>query len=574
MLVLTLLISLIGTIGASAASSPISVTAVAVAGKSSDVEANESDYKVTASTIDGMNVVFHNVGDYLKLKVTVKNNDGVAYKVTSVKDNIENKYLEFDYSGAAGKTLNASGTTDLYITVKYKTGVGTTYDEIAPVKADDPNLRENNRLQQIEKAELDFTFNYEAPATGDISSSGMWIALLSLSALGLAVLAFTGKKGKRAAEFMGLLFAFMLVVPVSANATSVTAKVYLTADFQLMDKLIVTYDGDNDTDLENVIVDYNKAFETKAAVTKEGYAFTCWKADNTAETTVEAGATYTALTDTTLTAQWTQKYTISYTLNGGSPADGQSNPEEYTALTPTFTLVNPTKEGATFIGWIYEGASSPVESVSIALGSTGNKSYTAVFATMSNTTISNGNDNTRNTASTVTLDTNSGIYTVVQNGKSYGWGATPEKSGFAQDDSNLVEIPWGSTYVWEFEIKLDTDGTFMFNVDPNTTKQDESLGNDFYGDNWLILDGVRYEHNGFARADSDTGTHGYINMTKDDKWHKVRLYITNNNETQNSSKGSIYCNRSTLGFNLIDVESNVTYEVKNVKSGVYSTKSN
>ena len=78
---------------------------------------------------------------------------------------------------------------------------------------------------------------------------------------------------------------------------------------------------------------------------------------------------------TTLYAKWTViTYTISYNLDGGSA----SNPTTYTIETANFTLANPTKSGHNFDGWSGTGLSgSGNKSVTIAKGSTGNRSYTA-----------------------------------------------------------------------------------------------------------------------------------------------------------------------------------------------------
>ncbi|MBQ7667820.1 MAG: InlB B-repeat-containing protein, partial [Clostridia bacterium] len=69
-------------------------------------------------------------------------------------------------------------------------------------------------------------------------------------------------------------------------------------------------------------------------------------------------------------------YTIAYTLNGGTVS---GNPTSYTIETSTITLKNPTKSGYTFSGWIGSNGSTPQTNVTIPQGSTGNKTYTAVF---------------------------------------------------------------------------------------------------------------------------------------------------------------------------------------------------
>ena len=70
-------------------------------------------------------------------------------------------------------------------------------------------------------------------------------------------------------------------------------------------------------------------------------------------------------------------YYIDYNLNGGTVST--PNRTTYSKTTNTFTLNNPTKTFYTFTGWTGSNGSTPSTSVSIAKGSTGNKTYTANF---------------------------------------------------------------------------------------------------------------------------------------------------------------------------------------------------
>ena len=82
--------------------------------------------------------------------------------------------------------------------------------------------------------------------------------------------------------------------------------------------------------------------------------------------------------DRSYTATWTPTvYNITYNLGGGNLAT--PNPATYTIETPTFTLTNPTREGYTFVGWTGTGLDAATTTVTVAQGSTGDRSYTATW---------------------------------------------------------------------------------------------------------------------------------------------------------------------------------------------------
>ena len=120
----------------------------------------------------------------------------------------------------------------------------------------------------------------------------------------------------------------------------------------------------------------NGSITLPSAPTKSGYSFSGWyDAASGGNKIGNAGASYTPTKAITLYARWSATgYSITYTLNGGTVS---GNPTSYTADTATFTLKNPTKNGYDFAGWTGSNGTTPQTSVSIAKGSTGNKSYTA-----------------------------------------------------------------------------------------------------------------------------------------------------------------------------------------------------
>ncbi len=100
---------------------------------------------------------------------------------------------------------------------------------------------------------------------------------------------------------------------------------------------------------------------------KTGYEFDGWDVD------------IDSLTEsTTVTAKWKlRSYTVLYKLNGGV-VDGE-NPTSYNITSPSFTLINPTKEGSNFLGWKGVNDMRPVQTVTINEGSYGDRTFEAVW---------------------------------------------------------------------------------------------------------------------------------------------------------------------------------------------------
>lgn len=118
-------------------------------------------------------------------------------------------------------------------------------------------------------------------------------------------------------------------------------------------------------------VTYNSKIGSMPTPTRSGYTFAGWYTAASGGTNYTSDTVYKIVGDKTLYAHWNVvTYSISYNYNGGSG----SNVANYTIETATFTLNNPSRSGWTFTGWSGSGSGT---TVTIAKGSTGNKSYTA-----------------------------------------------------------------------------------------------------------------------------------------------------------------------------------------------------
>ena len=129
----------------------------------------------------------------------------------------------------------------------------------------------------------------------------------------------------------------------------------------------LTFDTDGGSAIAPITQDYGTAVTAPADPTRTGYTFAGW--------TPAIPETMPA-EDLTIKAKWTvNTYTITYDLDGGT---AEGNPASYTVESGAITLAEPTKPGYTFTGWSgtdLEGADN--RSVTIPVGSTGDRSYTA-----------------------------------------------------------------------------------------------------------------------------------------------------------------------------------------------------
>ena len=114
--------------------------------------------------------------------------------------------------------------------------------------------------------------------------------------------------------------------------------------------------------------------------TREGYTFAGWTGTGIEGTSMEVTIVAGSIGARSYTATWTPvTYSISYNLDGGQLAQGDTNPEEYTIESNDITLKNPTKDGYEFAGWTGSDLTEATMTVTIAKGSIGDRTYTATW---------------------------------------------------------------------------------------------------------------------------------------------------------------------------------------------------
>ena len=201
--------------------------------------------------------------------------------------------------------------------------------------------------------------------------------------------------------------------------------------------------------------------------TLDGYTFAGWTGTGLSSATTSVTIAKGSTGDRNYTANW--GYKITYNLGGGTA----TNPTTYTVETASFTLNNPTRTGYTFKGWTGTDLSSTTTSVTIAKGSTGDRSYTAQWTAITYTIVYHANGGSGTTASST--HTYGTAKTLTINGFSNGllwfsgWSTSPSATSAtytnAQSVTNLASTQ-GATVnlyaIWTNENKITFNLTLVY----------------------------------------------------------------------------------------------------------------
>ena len=168
----------------------------------------------------------------------------------------------------------------------------------------------------------------------------------------------------------------MMTVTIAQGSTGHLA--YTATWTPTVYNIVYTMDGGTATPANPTTYTIETATFTLTNPTKTGYDFAGWKLNGEGEAMMTVTITQGSTGHLAYTATWTPTvYNIVYTMDGGTATP--ANPTTYTIESSAITLNNPTKTGYTFAGWTGTDLAEPTTSVTIAAGSTGNRSYTATW---------------------------------------------------------------------------------------------------------------------------------------------------------------------------------------------------
>lgn len=179
-----------------------------------------------------------------------------------------------------------------------------------------------------------------------------------------------------------------------------------------------------------------------AIPTRAGYSFGSWTAESY---NYQNGDVF----EISLKAVWIgNSFTITYDL-GNSATLENANPTEYRIDSETFTLVNPSRAGYTFLGWTSDDIKTPTSTITIEKGSTGNKSFKANWKANSyKITLDADGGSVSATTISATYDLSFNLPTPTKSGYKFeGWykGDTKVISGIFKETTDIsLKARWSS----------------------------------------------------------------------------------------------------------------------------------
>lgn len=175
-------------------------------------------------------------------------------------------------------------------------------------------------------------------------------------------------------------------------------------------------------------------------------------------------------------------YTIKCTLVGGR-YEGESNPTIYYSTSEDITLINPIRDGYTFLGWTGSNGNVAELTVTVPKGSTGDKSYIANWTGNTYSVVYNANGGSGTmTASSHTYGTSKKLTANAFTRTGYtftGWALSENGNAEYEDEEyvkNLTTVAEGTVNlyaVWEAEASATEYG--LRNNNSSETNESEDI---------------------------------------------------------------------------------------------------
>ncbi|MBQ2671318.1 MAG: BspA family leucine-rich repeat surface protein [Clostridia bacterium] len=254
---------------------------VSVQSKSESAEVFHLGFEENKITL---NAEFHKPGDYITYKIKIKNDQGSNYIIKSVNSQNDNEYVKYEHDKYENIKINSGEEKEFLFTAKYFNGLNDISKRNQSFYSEFVFSLEDESGNKFEES-ISVNEPKNNPLTGDNINKYALAFLISFVMLVVFFIYFFKKsKSKRHKKGSGkkfiwifLILALNLFLFVSKAADPKMFKVSTENHIDLKDKLVVTYNIDENS--EKITVNYGENLNLDNPI-KSGYKFENWLFDD------------------------------------------------------------------------------------------------------------------------------------------------------------------------------------------------------------------------------------------------------------------------------------------------------
>jgi len=220
-----------------------------------------SDHKINN------NIVFHQVGDSITYKITLKNISSDARIIDDVSSDYQGELFVYEFDSHAADRIEPNETFDFVLKTTY-------VNAVSDVEKRSQNLEIKFVFKFSDGSET--TIVIANPSTWDnISLFGVIFASCIIGLLALIVFRLKRVDPSKKVVMMGALLVIACLPLPFVNAVDGAYDVSIENAITLNDELLVRF-MDQGAEVSNVVVKYSDRIEAPMAPEKEGYYLDCW----------------------------------------------------------------------------------------------------------------------------------------------------------------------------------------------------------------------------------------------------------------------------------------------------------
>ena len=303
------------------------------------------------------NVSFNEVNDFVTLSVDINNNTNIDYIYEKINNSINNDYLKVE-SESIGKTIKGNSTETIIIKIIY-----------------DKELQNHDDIL-LNNVSLGLVFKDPTVLVNPLTGINLFILIAVI--LTIIILSFYAIKNKKYKSLLLLLFLIPFCVQAEERLNVSIGFSNLTIKGRYLQYRVQVNDG-IDTVIDTEITYGDSIGSLPLVPPKTGYNDGGWVDQNNNEINEES----IVVDDLIVSPLYIPiDYSITYILNGGTVKG--TNPSTYN-IEDEITLINPSKTGYNFAGWIEDGDGTLKTNLTIYPGTIGDKVFIATYTSSDNT---------------------------------------------------------------------------------------------------------------------------------------------------------------------------------------------